>query len=227
MSRRAFTLVELMFVTIITAIIVGALGGLFVFVGTRASQTITKNGILLQTQALNEELERVLSQAQECKLVQIRVGVNGLKCTLPAAGVDADADGTIDKYRVSAVGPRGREAFGTGKRVWFYMADATGAPATGVTSGGTLWRAWRNDDALPTLADADQKFAYYYGDTGKPRWNFVDSLGYTINANGTVTYTIASSKLRRAERRPGAGESTANYESFRITRTVVCKYWRK
>ena len=62
-------MVELVFTVAITAVIVGALGGLFVFVGTRAAQTVAKNGVLLQTQSLSEELDAIFSQAQSCMLL--------------------------------------------------------------------------------------------------------------------------------------------------------------
>lgn len=225
-SKRGFTLVELLFVTAITAIIVASLGGLFVFVGARAAQTMSKNGVLLQSQALSEELDATFSQAQSCKVVAIRTGVNAIKCVLPTTGVDDTGDGVIDRYAAEWIGPTGREGYGMGKRVWFYMSDSGGLAANARTSGGVLWRAWRTDDSPPTVTDIDRNFAYYY-DRSVNKWNLIDRVDWTVNANGTITYTIVANKLRRAERQAGAGDSSAEQENFRMTRTVLCKNWRK
>lgn len=226
-SKRGFTLVELVFTVAITAVIVGALGGLFVFVGTRAAQTVAKNGVLLQTQALSEELDAIFSQAQSCTLVHLRGAIDGIKCTLPAVATDADADGIVDKFGTDRVGPTGREGYGFGRRVWIYMSDSTGLTSNVMASGGTVWRAWRNDDLLPTAGDIDMKFAYYYGDRNRPRWNFIHSINYSIDTKGTITYAIIATKLRRAERRADAGDAYADFEALRLSRTVVCDNWRK
>ncbi len=225
-NKRGFTLVELMIVTAITATIVGALGALFVFVGSRAAQTMAKNGVLLQAQALSEELDATFSQAQDCSLVSIRTGVNAIKCVLPTSGSDNDADGVIDQYKAEAVGPTGREGYGVGKRVWFYMSNSSGLPASALTSGGVLWRAWRTDDSPPTASDIDPKFAYYYDRTVN-KWNLIDRVNWSVAANGTVTYQIIANKLRRAERQASAGEASSAQETFTLTRTVLCKNWRK
>lgn len=225
-GRRAFTLVELLIVTAITATIVGALGGLFVFVGTRAAQTMAKNGVLLQAQALAEELDATFSQAQDCRVLPIRTGVNAIQCVLPTSGTDSDGDGVIDLYTPEWVGPTGREGFGLGKRVWFYMSDPTGSPTSARTSGGVLWRAWRSDDSLPTNADIDRSFAYYYDRTVN-KWNLIDRVDWKVSGDGTVTYTIVANKLRRAERRASGSDTAAEQETFTMTRTVLCKNWRK
>lgn len=225
-SKRGFTLVELLFVTAITATIVGALGGLFVFVGTRAAQTMAKNGVLLQAQALSEELDATFSQAQGCRVLPIKTGVNAIKCVLPTTGVDDDGNGVIDRYEVEWIGPTGREGYGTGKRVWFFMSDLTGTTASSMNSGGVLWRAWRNDDSTPTAADIDREFAYYYNRTVN-KWNLIDRVVWSVDPNGSVTYTIVANKLRRAERQASGADSSAEQETFSMTRTVVCKNWRK
>lgn len=225
-KARGFTLVELLFVTVITAIIVGSLGSLFLFVANRAAQTMSKNSVLMQAQALADELDATFSQAQGCVLIPIRTGVNGIKCVLPSVGTDSEGDGVIDKYGAAWIGPTGREGFGTGKRVWFYMSNSGGLTANAVVKGGVLWRAWRNDDSLPTSSDIDAKFAYYYDRTVN-KWNLIDRIDYTINANGTITYTIVANKLRRAERQANAADSSSDQETFNLTRTVYCKNWRK
>lgn len=226
-SRRAFTLVELMMVTAITAVIVGTLGSLFVFVSTKASQSLSKNGVLLQTQALSEAFEQTFSQARSCQVVAVRSGVNGIRCQLPATGTDQDGDGVIDKYSGNWVGPTGREGYGEGLRVWYYMSDNTGLPASAVVKGGKVWRAFTSGNSLPTGGEVDTKFAFYYGNTAQPKWNFIDSIEFTVNADGTVGYTIKSSKLFRAERAAATSDAASTKTQLILNRTVYCKNWRR
>jgi prepilin-type N-terminal cleavage/methylation domain-containing protein len=226
MSRRAFTLVELMLVTAITSVIVGALASLFVFVSSKAAQTMAKNGVLLQAQALAEELDSTLSQAQGCRVVPVKTGINGIKCVLPATGTDSDNDGVIDKYATAWVGPTGIEGNGTGRRVWFYMSNSGGLVDNAVTKGGVLWRAWRSDDGLPTATDIDPKFAFYYDRPGN-KWNFIDQVEWVDNGNGTITYTIYANKLFRAERQADATDLASQQSAFKLTRTVFLKNWRR
>lgn len=225
-SRRAFTLVELMLVSAMTAVIVGALGALFVFVATRASQTMSKNGVLLQAQALSEELDNTISQAQSCKLVNLRGGITGLKCVMPASGTDVDGDGIRDKYDPLGVRPNGREGYGAGKRMWYFMSDSSGATSAVMAHDGIFWRSWRDDDSIPSVGDLDRKFAYYYGTTN-PKWNFIDTVSFTVNGDGTLTFTLSANKLRRSERRSESGDSEADLTRFQMKRTVLLDSWRK
>ncbi len=226
--RSGFTLVELMFVTAITAVIVGALAGLFVFVGARASQAMASNGVLLQSQSLANELDAAISQSNGCQAITLG-SLNAIRCTQPADGVDRDGDGIADSFLTDNVGPLGREAYGSGRRVWFYMSDSTGDPSRNPTGSmdGYLYRAYRNDDNAPTVADIDRKFSFYY-DTGGYKWNLVNGVQFSTNADGTVNYRIVSSKLRQAERRINeATDSLQQGKAFVLSRTVFCQYWRK
>jgi hypothetical protein len=216
-----------MFVTAITAVIVGTMAGLFVFVSTKAAQSLSKNGVLLQTQSLSEELENTLSQARSCQVVTVRAGVRGIRCTLPTLGTDVDSDGVMETYKGNWVGPTGQEGYGEGKRVWYYMSDGTGLPSAAVSRGGRLWRAWTTGNGLPTAGDVDAKFAFYYGNTSNPRWNFVDSVEFAANANGTITYTITTAKLFRAERVAAGSDASNTKTQLAVTRTVYCKNWRR
>lgn len=226
-GKRAFTLVELMFVTAITAVIVGTLGGLFVFVSTKAAQSLSKNGVLLQTQSLSEEFDNLFSQSRTCQLVSIGSGVSAIRCLLPATGTDADGDGIFEKFKGNWVGPTGREGYGEGLRVWYYMSDASGLPTNAVTKGGRLWRAWTTSNSIPTAVDLDRNFTFYYGNTSNPRWNFVDAVEFAVNANGTVTYTIRTVKLFRAERTAATNDASNERTQLTLTRTVYCKNWRR
>lgn len=223
--RRGFTLVELLLATSITAVVVGALGGMFVFVGSRAAQSMAQNGVLLQAQALSEELERTVVNAQGCRTVSAPGGI-ALKCVLPATGEDSDMDGLIDQAKPMWVTPTGQEGYGSGKRVWLYVAGSDGR--LDLTASGTkrFWRAYRDDDNFPTAADIDASFSTYY-DSGRAKWNLIDDVEFTVDADGLVTFKISASRLRRSESRIGAGDSAGEGSTLKLVRTVFCRNWRR
>lgn len=224
-KRRGFTLVELLLASSITAIVVGALGGMFVFVGTRAAQSMAQNGVLLQSQALSEELEKTVVNAQACRTVSAPGGI-ALKCILPVNGEDRDIDGLIDRAKPMWVTPTGREGYGQGKRVWLYVAGTDGRLDLSTGGARKFWRAYRDDDAFPTTADIDTSFSTYY-DTGRAKWNLIDNVDFSVDGNGMVTFKIQASKLRRSESRLGSGDSKADGATLKLVRTVFCRNWRR
>lgn len=224
-KRHGFTLIELLLATSITAVIVGALGGMFVFVGSRAAQSVAQNGVLLQAQALSEELERTVVNAQSCRVIPAPGGL-ALKCILPAAGDDTDGDGLIDRAKPAWVTPTGHEGYGTGRRVWLFLGGSSGDLNTAATGSKRFWRAYRNDDGIPTSADIDQSFSTYY-DTGNSRWSLIDDATFSLSGDGLITFTIKASKLRRNESRIGASDSSADGAQLSLVRTVYCRNWRR
>lgn len=224
-KRRAFTLVELLLATAISAVIIGALAGMFVFVGARAAQSMAHNGVLLQAQALSEELERTVVNAQSCVVVAAPGG-QALKCILPETGEDTDGDGLIDRARPLWVTPTGQEGFGRGKRVWFYVTGSSGRIDLAPSGEHRFWRAYRNDDLLPGAADIDQSFSKYYN-TGNSRWPLIDTVSFSVGGDGIVTFTINASKLRRNESRIGGGDSTSEGAKLQLVRSVYCRNWRR
>lgn len=218
-------MVEVLLASAISAVLVGTLGGMFVFVGTRAAQSMAQNGVVLQAQSLSEELERTVVNAQGCTVIAAPGG-QALKCILPESGTDSDGDGLIDRVTPLWVTPTGQEGFGRGKRVWLYVTGSSGRIDLAPSGENRFWRAYRDDDAIPGAGDIDQSFSKYY-DTGKSRWPLIDSFTFSVAGNGVVTFTIVASKLRRNESRISGGDSLADGARLQLTRTVFCRNWRR
>ncbi|HZH98511.1 MAG TPA: hypothetical protein VEX38_06025, partial [Fimbriimonadaceae bacterium] len=152
-----------------------------------------------------------------------------LMLTMPLIGVDKNGDGVLDVYTPFGVGSAGIEKYGEGKRLWYYQAGSSGDINS---SGSLIWRAWTNDDTLPTIAQVDRDWSYYYGNTSRYRWNFIDSLSFSLPGDGSgkqhVDLAIVASALARAERRSGgiASESTQS-SSITLSRRIFWRNWRK
>ncbi len=215
----------MMVATAITGAIVGVLASMFVFVGHRAAQSMSQNGVLLQAQALSEELERTVVNAQSCRVVAATSGP-ALMCILPATGNDKDSDGLIDQALPMWITPSGHEGYGAGKRVWIYANDNGGnLSMLSASSAKRLWRAYRNDSSTPTTADIDRAFSTYF-DTGRSRWPLIDDVTFSVDANGIVTFTIKATKQHLKEARLGTGASNTG-STLILTRKVFCRNWRR
>jgi hypothetical protein len=217
--RRATTLVEaLVAISMVAVLFLGA-ATLFGFVFQRASRDTTETAVYSQACQLSDELTKFISQAKSCDL-QVNGTVTGLRCIMPANGVDTDQDGLADEFTPSSYDPvTETETFTTGKYVWFYMSSSAG---TWGAVGTFLWRASPATSANPALADLNTNWAKYYGGSG--RWNFIDSVTYTLDAaHQKVTYTISASSYNRAERSAAGEASTSDNTKTTITRTV---FWR-
>lgn len=171
-SRRGFTIVELMLVSVVSAALVVVTTTLYAFIATRTSDAISQYNSLYQSEQLLSAIDNVASNAIECKLQTISAS-NTICCTLPADGDDFDGDGVLDSVQPSRIGKMMKGEYDEGKRVWFYSADATGR----VGSSGNYWfRATRDDDSTISDADIDRK------------WSFVNSIPRIFIA-GTVTFS--------------------------------------
>ena len=222
---RGITLVEVLLATLLTAIIVGTLTSLYVFVVNRAAHAAADVSTTHQVQALSGILKRNISSAVSCEVVTAG-GNTGLKCIMPVDGVDKDTDGYFDSYSPNGVSRRGIAKFGSGKRIWFYFADTTGNFAV---PGKLLWKAVRTDDALPTAADVDNAFTYYYG-SGKETWNLIESVTFvTDSSRGITSYSINSSSLTRTDMRKSDAVSITDADSYTadLSRTIYWRHWRK
>jgi hypothetical protein len=149
-------------------------------------------------------------------------GNTGLKCIMPANATDRDGDGRQDTYLFTKVSRRGLEQSVAGRRVWYYMSDSTGAFA--VSGGTVLWRAERQDDAVPLTADGEKTFAYVA--PNRPRFPLVSSVSFNVDSiNLTVTTTITASALTRADRTAGTEAANQSYKHI-DTRTTFWRNWR-
>ncbi len=230
MNRRGATLVEMMIVTMLTAMVIGSLTGLFGFVTSRAAHAAAQAGAQEQADAVAESIAQTVSAATGCTVVTLS-GSQALRCTMPAVSVDRDGDGRPDRWQLWQVSRRGRERFGTGGRVWFYQSDATGA----FGSAGTWpWRAHRSDDANPVLlgadgvaVDADQGWAKHSG-LSTSKYYLVTGLTFSVDsAQKSVTYTVTASAINRDDRSMSAGDAASDGYAVARTRTVSWRNWRK
>jgi prepilin-type N-terminal cleavage/methylation domain-containing protein len=218
MKQRGFTLVEMMFATMLTGILVGALVTLFVFVSNRAQYVLAENAAMMQANSLAQQLEFHIDSATNCT-VGSNVNGNTLKCDLPATAVDKDNDGNPDSFGITGVTNTGTPRTGRGQRVTYYWGNTTGAQVAATGSNRWFWRAWKSDDSIPGAPDRDAKFGTYYGGASSA-WNLIESVSFTQDTtNRTVTFTIVASKLAAAERKAEASQNDRGYR-FTLTRTV-------
>jgi hypothetical protein len=220
-KRSAFTLVEMALVLTLTTLIIGVLTVLYGYTIERLAHA-TANFIATDDAFLaSNDITDVVRNANTCSTVTLS-GVTGLKCTMPSSGSDKDGDGHLDRWTLTAVSRRGLEKVTTGKRVWFYLGNSTGAFGT---TGTILWKAERSDDLNPTTTDAITKYAYVT--STRLRYPVISSLTLSVNGSAqTVTTTLVAGSLIRAERTPGS-ESTSQSYSHTETRTTYWRNWRK
>jgi type II secretory pathway pseudopilin PulG len=223
-KARAFTIIELTLATALTAIIVGALGTVYVFAARESSESTAAASATRQAQMLMAEISDVVSQAVNVQIYSAG-GNTGLKCTMPVNGLDTDGDGYLDTYTPRAIGKRGYEKYGYGKRIWFYRSGATGAFAS---LGGIVWRAQRNDDNAPTAFDKDTAWTYYPG-VASTRWNLIERMTFALDApNKTVTVNITGSSLMRADRVGNVAEvAEGQAAKTAISQNIFWRNWRK
>jgi hypothetical protein len=209
---------EVLLSLVMLVVLTLAATSLYGFCVTRVMTDTTMNSVQTQASNLADEISRVIGNSKACTLA-VSGSVTGLKCTMPDSGLDKNGDGVLDQINPTSVDPSGTETFGTGKYVWFYMSDTTGAWGT---VGTFVWRAKPLTSANPVPGDLDTAWAKYYGSAG--RWNFIDSISYSNDAtNHCTTFTINASSLNRAERTAAGETSTSNNSKLTITRTV---FWR-
>lgn len=221
-NRRAFTLVEVMITTALISIVIGVLVTLYFYAFTRSTRGVTEVAAVLQVQALLDRMDNQIAQACDVQIVTSGP-YTALKCTMPQSGTDRDGDGVLDSYTPNSVSRRQIAKYARDKRVWYYMAGATGAFAT---AGNIFWQAVRSDDSNPTSADAIQSFTYAPGNIY--RWSLLDSVTYAIVASKSVTVTARTSTLARKEQAAGAGvaESGDNYVVTIMRKTCWRNWWK-
>jgi len=211
-----------MLVAVLTGLIVGAVGGMFVFAASRSAHAMANEAVLEQTTTVLYQLEKTISQATTCSSVSLGGG-NGLKCVMPQNGTDFDGDGYMDSFTPYHDSRRSTEEWGEGQRVWFYNSDSTGNPSN---QGVYVWRAKRTDDNNPTTSDADPTWTKYYG--GSARNPSITGFSFTVNsAAHTVSITLIANQLDRAQRSSTLSSDSATSQSITVTRTIYWRNWRQ
>ncbi len=223
MRKRGFTLVEMVLVTALTAMIVGALCSLYAFSTNRAAHAYANYGSLMQARDLMDEIESVVQWSQTVSLVSSG-STTGIRCTMPVNGTDKDGDGYADTYTLTTVNRRGLPKWGTGNRIWFYRSDSTG---DFTHSGSVPWRAQRSDGSMPTTSDVDSKFAYYYT-SGQSRYSLINGLSFVVDSTAhTVDVTVTTNDLVRREASSAAASDANLSYSLTFTRKIYWRNWRK
>lgn len=222
MYKRGTSLVEVLMAVLLTAMIVGAVSAIYGFATARAAHTVANQNSTEQSTRLLDAIESSIRNAVTCDLVNIG-GQSVLRCTMPANGTDTDGDGVDDRFDVLSVGRRGTDKWGTGQRVWYFIADSSGVPGT---TGTIPWRAVRNDSSVISSGDVDRKWTYPYGGT-RCAFGQITSLTYTINATyHVVTVSVAAGTLIRASRTPANDEPSMS-DSSSLKRIAYWRNWRQ
>ncbi len=212
------TIVELLVVLAIQMAILGAVATLYVFTLAQSGQAMSVVGPLQQIDDVLDAMTETTRQSMTCTVVT-KNGMEGIRCTRPANGIDTVGDGTPDEMVPDKFDAQGKATYTKGKRVWYYLADSTG---TFGNVGTILWRATRNDDSNPTAADADKAWAYYYN--SKPRYTLIDSLDFTVAPGlAYTTVTLIASASHRKFDSTGASEAAVDKETVFMTQTMP---WR-
>lgn len=227
MAKRAFTLIELLLAVALTGMVLGVTVATYAFTVTRLAQTTARFTSTDQVRKVLDEVEDVVRDSVSVTVVSTAQNP-GLKCILAAdskKAADAAASRLLASDRLAnpiAVSKRGFERHGSGKRVWFYMGDASGNFGT---AGSYLWRAERNDDSNPTAADRVLGWSNYYA-SGGSRFPVLAGFTFSLDAvNRNVSMTAIGRSLWRDER-TGTG-SDGDSQTFTESRTVSWRHWFK
>lgn len=228
MVKRAFSLVELLFVVAMTGIVMGVTVSLYSYTMTRLAQGTARFTTENQARALVDEIEIVIRDSVGVTVVSSG-GYSGLRCTLAGTSkrtAATDATGTESRNSKTAdpvsTTKRGYDRHTLGKRVWFYMAGPTG----NFGSPGTyVWRAEKNDDTIPTSADVTPNWASHYGHTSQ-RFPLIVSLTFAVDTVNSVASVSASSRSLWRDERTGTG-SDKEVQVFTETRSVGWRHWFK
>lgn len=208
MTKRAYTLVEVVIAAGLMALIVAALTALFGFTLKRSAHSVARFTVLRAGEAGTSDLARTIEEAVSCSRVANGAS-DALVCTMPLNGSDTDGDGFNDAYAPSRASKRGFLHYGTGQRVWYYLAAASGQFGQ---SGAYLFRAVRNDALNPTTPDIDQVWSFEPGTSTPRRGPFVTM---TISSNAlskTISFTLEAKTAIRQAQLPANGEDSQNFQ---------------
>ncbi|GIV02481.1 MAG: hypothetical protein KatS3mg015_1311 [Fimbriimonadales bacterium] len=228
MGRRAFTVVELLIAVSLTAIIAGTLVSVYVFVSTRAAHGVAEQNVLDQVRDLTRDVSKTIENSVRCETVNVS-GQWALKCVMPAQPTSTDARNVANAFAPTDLSARGIERWGEGQRVWFYQADETGKLGR---AGLYVWRAVRSDDAIPTDADADRAWSFYYGGVGY-RWSLINSISFSVTpserlATVTVKGSVLAGDSEERGKLVGADElDKARTYSLTMSRAAYWLRWRR
>ena len=175
--RRGVTLIEVTLTLALTALVIGVATTLYAFIASRTADSVNRFSTLQSCAFLTKEIGSAVSNSISVTTKSLGT-VTALVCEVPADGMDRDHDGTMEYYNPSGTDRLRREAYTSGKRIWFYSADQTGTPGT---TGFYWFKAVRNDTATPTISDVDTQ------------WSFWNTTVPKVFVPGSVVFTPVSS----------------------------------
>lgn len=148
-KRGGVTMVEVLIAATLTTVVFGAVATLYVGTMTAGGRSMTQATTQARGASVLDQIENVVQQATLC--TEVVTGPNeALRCILPSGGRDVNGDGLADVFSPATVCKRGGDRFTNGRRVWFYLSDASGEYGR---DGTVLYRAERTDDSTPTTTD--------------------------------------------------------------------------
>jgi hypothetical protein len=208
MTKRAYTLVEVVIASGLMALIVAALTALFGFAAKRSAHSVARFTVLHAGKVGTTDLARTIEEAVSCSRVANGAS-DALVCTMPLNGSDTDGDGFNDAYAPSRASKRGFLHYGTGQRVWYYLAAASGQFGE---SGNYLFRAVRNDSLDPTVSDIDPIWSFEPG-TSQPKRGPFATMTISSNAlSKTVSFSLEARTAIRQTQIPTNGEAAQSLQ---------------
>jgi hypothetical protein len=221
--RKGVTLVEVLISATLTAVLVSTLVSLYGFVVVRSMHSYARGQVVLQAEAITSELTFAITNSKKCELVIAGTQI-ALKCTLPANGRDINNDGRNDEFYPTRVRALTLEEYADGRRVWYYMGEAN--KNFGTASPLTVIKATRMDDLLPTAADVDRNWVFYY-DRPVSRWNLIGEMTFSVDSLAKMaSFKIVGTTLIRGERQAPTGTPLSDMYEHTVTRTLSWRYWR-
>lgn len=204
MTKRAYTLTEVVIAVGLLSLVVAAVTSLFGFASRRSAHNAARFVTYRAVSSVGADLASTIENAISCETVP-NGSSSALACIMPLIGTDTDADGFNESFQPIRIGKRGQVHYAQGQRVWYYLAAADGQFGFG---GGYMFRAVRSDLDTPTAADIDQAWSEEYG-AGRPKRG--PFLGGTFNvdpAMRTVAFALQAQAAVRSGLAPIPGEDT-------------------
>lgn len=212
---RAYTLVELLITLLLTVVVASTTTLLYSFFLIRTGNVMAAFTVHQQATYVMSEMERVASNALTCD-VMTGPGMSGLQCRMPNGEIDRDGDGYPDSFSATTLSKRLKEVYQPGRVISIYQANSTGAFGT---AGTIWWRAIRTDNAAPTAADADRRWALI--NNAAPRASLVQLSSITVdNTLKLVNVTLRSTSQTRAERASSINDRGADSQDFSLNRIM-------
>lgn len=225
MSKRGFSLAELLISMVASVLMLSALVSMFYFSSTRAANALANASTVSQVQSFTDELNHYIGNALSSSTqVNASIGRNALKLVMPSNGTDPDLDGMTDTFGPVTVSRRGMERYGAGRRIWFYMSDSTGDYNK---NGRYLWRAERNDDTTPSTTDKKRGWGFFY-DANIHRYYLIDAITWTADGE-SAGFTVTATALVNNDKKTTQGQtySVGQVRTLNLTRSALCRNWRR